>query len=310
MNNIKYVIKWFLGLLLAFRYVRGRGTYLLVWGHIGEAVYTLSMLPEIKKRYCQGPVHLLAVRPYEQAAELYRDQYVDLRTVRAREMGCLAVYSQSHVKFHNNIIGGGWFWPDIKYQAEVPEIYIAGYCYNVMDLHLSYHTQHVNITTPVAQNDENLQKLILKNKIRKGRAVLLVPYAQSAVQMEIEWWEKIADILLKRGYQVFTNVKNGMEKAVQGTVSIQIPLKYVPGMIDHMGSCITIRCGLSDLIAVGGCDMQVIYREKNDTDAGMTGLWSWKLGKDKSLYTNKHVIRHVGDLEKFLKFLDEKYPGI
>ena len=310
MKNLKYIVKWMLGFLLALKYIHGKDIYYLIYGHIGEAVYSLSMLPEIKKYRGFDRIHLIITKPFDQVAGLYRDQFIDIEPISVKAIYCLALYSKSHVKFHNNIIGGGWFWTDNKYQAEVPETYIAGYCYNVMDLDIPYSANHVNITTPVSMDDVNFHKFIQKNKIKKGKAVLLIPYAQSATEMETGWWEKIAECIKGKGYQVFTNVKDNTENGIRGTVPICIPLKYVPGVIDYMGSCISIRCGLSDLIAVGGCKMEVIYREKNKEDEGLTGLWTWKLGKDKSLYTNKNVIKNEADFNGFLLKLSCKYPQI
>lgn len=310
MKNLKYIIKWMLGLLLALKYIHGKDIYYLVYGHIGEAVYSLSMLPEIKKYRKIDKIHLIITEPFDQIALLYHDQFTDMKLISIKLMYCLALYSKSHVKFHNNIIGGGWFWTDNKYQAEVPETYIAGYCYNVMDLKIPYGAKHANITTPVSMDDLAFQKFVKKNKIKKGKAVLLIPYARSAAEMETEWWEKIAEHIKGKGYQVFTNVKDNTESVIKGTIPIWIPLRYVPGVIDYMGSCISIRCGLSDLIAVGGCEMEVVYREKNKEDEGLTGLWTWKLGKDKSLYTNKNVIKNETDFNVFLLKLSYKYSQI
>lgn len=310
MKNLQYIIKWILGYLTAVRYIRGKETHYLIWGHIGESVYSLSLIPEIKKYKGIDNIHLLVMQPYDQIADLYRDQFIDMKTMSIKRMGWLIIYSQSNIKFHHNIIGGGWTWTNNEYQAEVPETYIAGYCYNVLDLNIPYSAKHMNITTPISENDEKFQELVQSNKIQKEKAVLLIPYAQSAKEMEVEWWKIVGKHLIERGYQVFTNVKNDTEKSIEGTMPISIPLKYVPSVINYMGSCISIRCGLSDLIAVGNCNMEVIYRVKDKIDEGLVGLWSWKLGKDKALYTNKNVLHNKNELEQFLLKLSEKYPVI
>ena len=41
MKNLKYIVKWMLGFLLALKYIHGKDIYYLIYGHIGEAVYSL-----------------------------------------------------------------------------------------------------------------------------------------------------------------------------------------------------------------------------------------------------------------------------
>lgn len=307
---MKYVIKWIIGWILSLRYNNDKDKlFFLIWGHIGEAVYSLSLLPELKKIKNKSIV-IVTHSPYSQIAELYKDYCDDIIVLRARNLVCIKEYSKSHICFHKNYIGNGWDWDDTELYLDIPDVYLSGMNYKIKDLKIPYTTKHSLISNYVSESSSEFNALIKKYNVEKGKSVLLIPYAQSAKELPISLWERIALELSNMGYKVYTNVKNSSECEIKGTIPIQIPLKLIPTFIPYAGSSISIRCGLTDLIAVTNSDVEVLYKIDNEVDEMLSGIWSYKLGKENILYRNKWFFRNEEDEGKFIIYIRNKYGKI
>lgn len=304
---MKYLIKWFLGWVLSLRYNRKKGElYYIVWGHIGEAVYALSLLPELN-RIKGKRINIITFSPYSQIAELYKDQYKDIIILSSRKVNFIKEYARSNVIMHHNYIGSGWEWEANALYADVSDVYVPGLNYKIKDLKIPYSTKHSLITSPVDKNEEIFMDLVKKYEVLEKKSVLLIPYAQSAKQLDASFWEKVATILNNNGYKVYTNIKDESENVIKGTQGVVIPLRYVNTFIEYAGSAISIRCGLTDLIAVSHNDVEVLYRVENMEDDFMAKIWSFKLGKENVLYKNRWLFREQEDYIKFYSYIENKY---
>lgn len=304
---MKYLAKWFLGFFLSTRYNKNKDQlYFLVWGHIGEAVYALSLLPELNS-IKRKKINIITYAPYTQIAELYSDQVERIIVLTKRKVCLIQQYSQSHVCMHKNYIGGGWEWDTNELYLDVPDVYVPGLNYKIKDLKIPYLTKHSLITTPAGKEEPEFVKLVRELNVIEGKSVLLIPYAQSAKEMSKPFWEKIVKILHEAGLKVYTNVKDDTEKPIAGSVSAVIPLRYVTTFIQYAGSAISIRCGLTDLVAVSDSDVEVLYKVEDEIDEVLAGIWTYKLGKENLLYRRKWLFRDQGDEEKFYVYLTQKY---
>lgn len=307
---MKYFVKCILGLLLSLKYNKNRNElYFIVWGHIGEAVYALSLLPELTK-IKNKKINIITFSPYSQIAELYADYCNKIIVLSRRKIGFIQCYSQSHICAYDNYIGGGWEWEDNSLYLDIPDIYVAGLNYKIKDLKIPYTTKHSLITNPVSSNSKEFLDLVNQLEVEKGKSVLLIPYAQSAKEMSVEFWTRITEIIKKAGYKVYTNVKDDSESPIPGSVPAKIPLRYVINFIQYAGSAISIRCGLTDLIAVSDSDVEVLYKVENEVDNMLVGIWSFKLGKENLLYRNKWIFKNDQDEQKFDEYIKNKYVAM
>lgn len=94
--------------------------------------------------------------------------------------------------------------------------------------------------------------------IHPGRAAVLSPYAKSVVALPGETWRDLAADLLRKGFQVFTNVF-GDEKPIEGTVPISPEINEMKSVVERAGLFIGIRSGLCDILRTAGCRKVALY---------------------------------------------------
>lgn len=111
----------------------------------------------------------------------------------------------------------------------------------------------------VIRNDYFVKALFEKFHLKKGRTVIIAPYAGSFVSaINKEAWIKIVNILIERNYCVATNCY-GKEIAIPGSISIQFPYKEIVNVLEYAGNFIGIRSGLCDVGSSARCNMIIIY---------------------------------------------------
>lgn len=104
-------------------------------------------------------------------------------------------------------------------------------------------------------------------KIRKGRAVILSPYAKSVAALPDDLWKQIVEDYTLKGYQCFTNV-SGEEKALAGTLPISPSIAEIRSVVERAGTFVGIRNGLCDVLRTAKADRTALYPDYNycDTD--------------------------------------------
>lgn len=91
------------------------------------------------------------------------------------------------------------------------------------------------------------------------RNIILVPHEETVSLMGEHilsdfFWEKTADALKEKGYDVYTNCrKDSEEKVIKGTKVINMPVSQMMEAIAHVDGFIAVRSGLVDLL----CDIPV-----------------------------------------------------
>ena len=106
--------------------------------------------------------------------------------------------------------------------------------------------------------------------IKRGRSVILSPYANSVVLLDEKLWEKIADHYKVKGYDVYTNVV-GNEKPIRGTAALAAMISEMIPIVEKAGTFIGIRSGLCDVIKYADCDKYAFYPDTYYRDT------KWKL---------------------------------
>lgn len=96
------------------------------------------------------------------------------------------------------------------------------------------------------------------SRIKKGKAVILSPYAKSVMALPGNIWEQIIEDHRANGFQIFTNIA-GNEKPLAGTEPISPRLPELKSAVEWAGTFIGIRSGLCDVIRTADCRKVALY---------------------------------------------------
>lgn len=111
------------------------------------------------------------------------------------------------------------------------------------------------------ENDEQTESMFGVGKLKKGKTVLLSPYAYTfRNNLPIWCWTKIAKILISHGYSVCTNVGAAHEEPIEGTVGIKLEYKQLKAFLNTAGYFVGIRSGFCDVISSIDCKKIIIYQ--------------------------------------------------
>lgn len=99
-----------------------------------------------------------------------------------------------------------------------------------------------------------------KQRLKKGKTVILAPYAGSYRSgISVRVWEDIAKRLTDRGYCVCTNSAGDSEPVIAGTRQIFFPLQYAVDVVDYAGGFIGVRSGFCDILSATSAIFIVFY---------------------------------------------------
>lgn len=133
-------------------------------------------------------------------------------------------------------------------------------------------------TEPVRPN--NLQEYPEVGKIRRGKAVILSPYAKSVTALPKKVWAEIVADYKGRGFQCFTNVV-GEEEPLEGTAGISPAIAQLQSLVEWAGTFIGIRSGLCDILKYADCNKTALFPDYNYCDTrwkaiDMYAIDGWK----------------------------------
>lgn len=114
---------------------------------------------------------------------------------------------------------------------------------------------------PMKLNLGSAEELFGKYCLKRGKTVLLSPYANTMHLLSDEFWEQLAAKLIAAGFCVCTNVASPEEKAVEGTAGIFIPYGLVIDFLDMAGYFIALRSGLCDIVSSSTAKLCVLYQK-------------------------------------------------
>lgn len=97
-----------------------------------------------------------------------------------------------------------------------------------------------------------------KNSLRKGKTVLISPYATTVESLSQQTWQRMVDTLKNKGFDVCTNVA-GKEEPILGSIPLNIPFDQVIDFVEQAGFFIGIRSGLCDILAFAKARKVIFY---------------------------------------------------
>lgn len=127
---------------------------------------------------------------------------------------------------------------------------------NLLDVPLNAHRE---LPTIKETNYDNAKKEFSKLKIRKSKTILIIPEATMFDYRIIDsnFWQKLADNLIGKGYDVVFNSKSSDYKKYKNTF---LPIMDFMAFVQQVKYVISFRSGISDLIAgMGNYNLSVLY---------------------------------------------------
>ncbi len=95
-------------------------------------------------------------------------------------------------------------------------------------------------------------------QIKKGKTVIISPYAKSVTPIDKRIWDRIVEYYTGQGYECYTNVF-GDEKPLDHTVGISPSILELISVVEYAGTFIGIRSGLCDVIHEADAKKIVLY---------------------------------------------------
>lgn len=118
----------------------------------------------------------------------------------------------------------------------------------------------------VHRNDETARKyvedLFTREGLTRGKTVLLMPYANTAVGIPAEFWESLAFNLQEKGYTVCTNSSGELEPAISGTRPLFFDLRYGLEVVEAAGMMIALRSGICDVLSSAKARKIIFYPDQ------------------------------------------------
>lgn len=271
--------------------------FLLYGGHIGDEAIALSWLHSFKKKHLVNSLTIITSESFEALVKLYMDDINELLVWGQDELEALRIYSLSERRDVFNILGANWVWFPREYEIPFP---MNQTVYKTMHLGLPfYEKSRYFIWNEMSKETDDI---LIKNGLLKGKTVILIPYAQSAACFPVEFWEKLVSILSEK-YKLFTNVGKN-EKPIKNTSALYLPLNMVPYAVKYAGCAISIRCGLTDVLALGQCEETlVLYKTDSKQEKDYADINSLYInGQESILYRNA---MYSGEYDSDIEFIHE-----
>lgn len=116
------------------------------------------------------------------------------------------------------------------------------------------------------------------DRIEKGQAVIISPYAKSVTSVPGNVWEQIVQDYTGRGYQIYTNVTAG-ERPLRNTIAISPRICEMKSVVERAGTFIGIRSGLCDVLRTADCRKIALYPDYNYCDTRWKALDMYALAE-------------------------------
>lgn len=111
--------------------------------------------------------------------------------------------------------------------------------------------------------EDYLKLFFKKNGLKKGKTVILSPFANSLPQIEEHFWVELAKRLNEKGWTVCTNSLGEDEPAIIGTTSIFFLFDDAVAISEYAGAVVAIRSGLCEVVSNSNCKKIIIYPDKS-----------------------------------------------
>lgn len=110
---------------------------------------------------------------------------------------------------------------------------------------------------------EKLEQKYRNMGLAKGNTVIVAPFAYSVKKIPIWVWEKLADLLHEKGYQVFANINTETEvNPFKNMRTVFFPFAECEAILQYSGYFLALRSGLCDIVSMIPCKQVLLYPEE------------------------------------------------
>lgn len=110
---------------------------------------------------------------------------------------------------------------------------------------------------------EELEERYRQAGLRKGKTIMIAPFAYSVKNLPAWFWEEIADRLREKGYEVFASINTAVEVNPFGNMdSFFFPFEESEAVLQYCGNFIALRSGLCDIVSMVPCRQVILYPEE------------------------------------------------
>ncbi len=153
-------------------------------------------------------------------------------------------------------------------------------------------------------------------RLRKGKTVILSPYANTFYNIPMQIWTDLAKCLRQSGYMVCTNSAGDHEPVIPGTKRIFFSYRDSVAVCEYAGYFIGLRSGLCDIISSARCRKIILYQNIKCGWGNVLNLFEMNaMGicrdaiefevNDSEEIINS-VLMHIPGGQKYIKTGDEK----
>lgn len=153
----------------------------------------------------------------------------------------------------------------------------------------------IKLMFPRIVNGKRYYKFVNDNKIIPQKTVFVNPQALS-MAIPRSFFQKISDELKQRGYFVITNLSNGKERPLDGTMGAYLSLSDTYSLLEFCGHTIGVRSGFYDFMVSANCRFFILYSEEYRMKKSYA-LSAWGL--------DRNVNEYIYNEEKKIDIMDE-----
>ena len=138
---------------------------------------------------------------------------------------------------------------------------VKRYKKDVFDLPLETELLPPFIDSP---SDSQIQLLNSNYVLDKERTIILMPYANSIINLEMSFWEQLATKLTEKNKDrvIYTNVSNPKEKVIPSTAPMVTTFQELIYLAEKVKCFIGLRSGIFDLLAFTNAKLLYIMRPR------------------------------------------------
>ncbi|MCH5264467.1 MAG: hypothetical protein J1F02_01105 [Lachnospiraceae bacterium] len=261
-----------LGILYCmFRFRDRDTTYLVICDHIGDMLFSMGYARAYRARKDIKRLAVITKSSLVPLTELYPED-VDTAIVippfflqailkgQRTQFGYLLYRHFKHIVIiepANHVTG------TFDFIQKFPQVYLIDCIrYGILGLE-----ENCRYELPVNTRMGALDKTAPFEKGLTGKTVVLCPYAQAIEEIDGELFQRLAEELTQREYEVFTNTGSKREKEIPGTKRFSYDLKTTFSLAATEISCfVGLRSGLLDLAQHAGCGVLALYPPDSDME--------------------------------------------
>lgn len=217
----------------------------------------------ISRNHIEEYVFLVISGACKKVASLFNIKNVELLNIQKESEYLIRYYSLCPSEIRLKLLNDGW-----GQISSNPSEWFRGYkglyftelfrkfVFDLPDTSRPRHPQFQDVS-------DQLNSLFKKYKLINKRTVVISPYSNTLADLPDEFWIKITEALLEKGYTVCTNSIGEEEPAVAGSIPVFFPLDIAPQFVERAGAFIGVRSGFCDVISGAEAKKIILYDREN-----------------------------------------------